>query len=229
MKHQNFKLTTLCLLAVGVNQISFADTTNRQTLPLFQAKDISTLCDAKIENVKKQLKTFEAKPITQNTAAGSVLAEWDAIFASFEDFYGPVGLYSNVYPDEAVRKAADDCEIKISQFQTDILQNPKLYQQFKKINPTDAVDIKFKQDILNDFEKKGIQLPVSKQKKVKAILDELAKIEQEYSRNVRENKTKLEFTPAELKGLPVNYIENLKKMTKETIYSVLNILSMDPL
>lgn len=214
MKHQNFKLTTLCLLAVGVNQISFADTTNRQTLLLFQAKDISTLCDAKIEDVKKQLKTFEAKPITQSTAAGSVLAEWDAIFASFEDFYGPVGLYSNVYPDEAVRKAADDCEIKISHFQTDILQNPKLYQQFKKINPTDAVDIKFKQDILNDFEKKGIQLPVSKQKKVKAILDELAKIEQEYSRNVRENKTKLEFTAAELKGLPANYIENLKKNDK---------------
>ncbi|KXZ73568.1 Oligopeptidase A [Acinetobacter venetianus] len=211
MKNQTFKLTTLCLCAIGASQIAVAETAVRQTLPQFQAKDIPVLCDEKINEVKNQLKNLETLKLKQDAPAAPVLAEWDRIFASFEDFYGPIGLYSNVSPDEAVRKASDDCEIKISQFQTDILQNPKLYQQFKKLKASDAIDTKFRDDILYDFEKTGIQLPAAKQKRLKAILDELTKIEQEYARNVRDNQEKLEFTPDELKGLPQSYIDGLKK------------------
>ncbi|WP_312100085.1 M3 family metallopeptidase [Acinetobacter venetianus] len=211
MKNQTFKLTTLCLCAIGASQIAVAETAVRQTLPQFQAKDIPVLCDEKINEVKNQLKNLETLKLKQDAPAAPVLAEWDRIFASFEDFYGPIGLYSNVSPDEAVRKASDDCEIKISQFQTDILQNPKLYQQFKKLKALDAIDTKFRDDILYDFEKTGIQLPAAKQKRLKAILDELTKIEQEYARNVRDNQEKLEFTPDELKGLPQSYIDGLKK------------------
>ena len=54
MKHYNLKLTTFCLLTMGVNQFSLADNLTRQTLPLFQSKDIPALCDAKINDVKKQ-------------------------------------------------------------------------------------------------------------------------------------------------------------------------------
>ncbi|WP_278395725.1 M3 family metallopeptidase, partial [Acinetobacter venetianus] len=214
MKNQTFKLTTLCLCAIGASQMTVAETVVRQTLPQFQAKDIPALCDAKINDVKNQLKNLETLKLKQDAPAAPVLAEWDRIFASFEDFYGPIGLYSNVSPDEAVRKASDDCEIKISQFQTDILQNPKLYQQFKKLKASDAIDTKFRDDILYDFEKTGIQLPAAKQKRLKAILDELTKIEQEYARNVRDNQEKLEFTPDELKGLPQSYIDGLKKNDK---------------
>ncbi|ERS02396.1 Zn-dependent oligopeptidase [Acinetobacter sp. COS3] len=214
MKNQTFKLTTLCLCAIGASQMAVAETAVRQTLPQFQAKDIPALCDAKINDVKNQLKNLETLKLKQDAPAVPVLAEWDRIFASFEDFYGPIGLYSNVSPDEAVRKASDDCEIKISQFQTDILQNPKLYQQFKKLKASDAIDTKFRDDILYDFEKTGIQLPAAKQKRLKAILDELTKIEQEYARNVRDNQEKLEFTPDELKGLPQSYIDGLKKNDK---------------
>lgn len=214
MKHYNLKLTTFCLLTMGVNQFSSADSLTRQTLPLFQSKDIPALCDAKISDVKKQLTSLETLQLAQDTPAAPILAKWDAILASFEDFYGPIGLYSNVDPDEAVRKAAEDCEVKISQFQTEILQNSKLYQQFKKIKSTDPIDQKFQADILKDFEEKGIQLPVDKQQRLKEILDQLTKIEQEYSRNVRDNKQKLEFTAAELKGLPQSYIDALKKNEK---------------
>lgn len=206
-----FKLTALSVLTLAVQQFTFADSSTRQTLSQFQAQDIPVLCDAKIQDIQKQLKNFEAKPMTAQNNAAPVLAEWDRIFASFEDFYGPIGLYSNVSSDAALRKAAEDCEIKISQFQTDIYQNPKLYQQIKNTQASDAIDSKFREDLLNDFEKTGIQLSAEKQARLKVILAELAKIEQEYARNVRDNPQKLEFTPAELKGLPQSYIDTLKK------------------
>lgn len=211
MNHPIFKLTALSVLTLAIQQFAFADSPARQTLPQFQAQDIPALCDAKIQDIQQQLKRFEAKPMTGQNNAAPVLAEWDRIFASFEDFYGPIGLYSNVSPDAALRKAAEDCEIKISQFQTDIYQNPKLYQQIKSTQANDAIDTKFREDLLNDFEKTGIQLSAEKQARLKVILAELAKIEQEYARNVRDNPQKLEFTPAELKGLPQSYIDALKK------------------
>jgi thimet oligopeptidase len=207
MNHPTFKLTVLGVLTLALQQFAFADSPTRQTLPQFQAEDIPTLCDAKIKDIQRQLTQFEAKPMTAQNNAAPVLAEWDRIFASFEDFYGPIGLYSNVSPDAALRKAAEDCEIKISQFQTDIYQNPKLYQQIKSTQAKDAIDSKFREDLLNDFEKTGIQLSAEKQARLKVILAELAKIEQEYARNVRDNPQKLEFTSDELKGLPQSYID----------------------
>ena len=75
--------------------------------------------------------------------------------ASIGDFVSPIGLYSNVDPDPALRQAADDCELKISKYLTSMYQSPKLYAQFKKLKATDPVDEKFLKDILNQFENRG--------------------------------------------------------------------------
>ncbi|WP_180025019.1 M3 family metallopeptidase [Acinetobacter sp. YH1901134] len=214
MKNKALKLTTLSMLMIGASQFVQAEDSIRSTLPKFQAKEIPALCDAKIQQVKTDLAAFEQKKIKNNAKAAPVLAEWDQIFAKFEDFYGPIGLYSNVDPDEVLRKAAEDCEIKIMEFQTSVYQNPKLYEQIKKLKTNDEIDKKMRQDILDGFENTGVQFTPEKRARLKAIFDELAKIEQEYARNVRDNKEKLEFTPAELKGLPDSYISGLKKNEK---------------
>ncbi|RKG38191.1 Zn-dependent oligopeptidase [Acinetobacter rongchengensis] len=213
MKTQAFKLTTLCMLSMGISQVAFADTV-RSTLPKFQTKDIPAQCDATIAKTKKQLTDFEKIKLKKHAEAGPILAKWDQIFAEFEDFYGPINLYSNVDPSADLRKAAEDCEVKISQFQTEVYQNSKLYQQIKKTKASNDIDAKYRQDILDGFEDTGVQLPAKKQARLKVILDELTKIQQEYARNIRDNPEKLEFTPAELKGLPDSYIAALKKNDK---------------
>lgn len=214
MKSNFMQLTTLSVLMMGGSQLVHAVDTTRSTLPKFQAKDIPALCDANIKKIQNDLSAFEQKNIKKNAKAAPVLAEWDQVFSKFEDFYGPIGLYSNVDPDEALRKAAEDCEIKISEFQTSVFQNPKLYEQIKKLKTNDEIEKKYRQDILDSFENTGVQLTAEKRARLKAIFDELAKIEQEYARNVRDNAEKLEFTPAELKGLPDSYISGLKKNEK---------------
>ena len=107
-----FKLTTLCMLTMGIGQITFAEQ-QRATLPQLDSKTITTQCDAQIATVKVKLAAFAKMPLQNNA-----LARWDQIFAEFEDFIGPVGLYSNVDPDAQVRQAADDCEVKINKYQT---------------------------------------------------------------------------------------------------------------
>lgn len=213
MKLKPLKLSTLCLMIMGGYQGVAADT-QVQLLPLFKAAEIPSLCDASLASMQKDIQIFENKKIKDNAKAGSYLAEWDELHAKARDFGAAVGLYSNVDPDPALRQAADDCELKISKYQTTLYQNPKLYAQFKKLKASDPIDQKFLEDILEQFENTGVQLSAEKQKRLKEIIEESTKLGQDFSKNVRDNPEKVEFTPAEMKGLPESYIANLKKNEK---------------
>ena len=213
MKSKSLKLSTLCLMMMGGYQGVAADT-QVQLLPLFKAAEIPSLCDASLDSMQKDIQIFENKKIKNKAKAGPYLAEWDELHAKARDFGAAVGLYSNVDPDPALRQAADDCELKISKYQTNLYQNPKLYAQFKKLKASDPIDQKFLEDILEQFENTGVQLSAEKQKRLKEIIEESTKLGQDFSKNVRDNPEKVEFTPAEMKGLPESYIANLKKNEK---------------
>ena len=213
MKSKSLKLSTLCLMMMGGYQGVAADT-QVQLLPLFKAAEIPSLCDASLDSMQKDIQIFENKKIKNKAKAGPYLAEWDELHAKARDFGAAVGLYSNVDPDPALRQAADDCELKISKYQTTLYQNPKLYGQFKKLKASDPIDQKFLEDILEQFENTGVQLSAEKQKRLKEIIEESTKLGQDFSKNVRDNPEKVEFTPAEMKGLPESYIANLKKNEK---------------
>ena len=213
MKPKSLKLSTLCLMMMGGYQ-GVAANTQVQLLPLFKAAEIPSLCDASLASMQKDIQIFENKKIKNKAKAGPYLAEWDELHAKARDFGAAVGLYSNVDPDPALRQAADDCELKISKYQTTLYQNPKLYAQFKKLKASDPIDQKFLQDILEQFEKTGVQLSTEKQKRLKDIIEESTKLSQDFAKNVRDNPHKVEFTPAEMKGLPDSYMAGLKKNEK---------------
>ncbi|OEY92066.1 Zn-dependent oligopeptidase [Acinetobacter proteolyticus] len=216
MAKRILKLSTLGLLAMAVTGMSqgiWAENT-RTTLPILKTSESAQWCDANLQTFKQRISQLEKQSIKPQSDAAPVLTEWDQLMATFEDFAGPISLYSNVDPDAKLRQAAEDCEVKLNQLQTEIYQNPKLYQRFKNTKANDAIDTKYRQDILDAFEDTGVQLPAAKRARVKTIFDELTKLSQEFSRNIRDNPEKLEFTPAELKGLPDSYISGLKKNDK---------------
>lgn len=213
MKSKSLKLSSLCLVIMGGYQ-GVAAQTQAQLLPLFKAAEIPSLCDANLASMQKDIQIFENQKIKNKAKAGPYLAEWDELHAKARDFGAAVGLYSNVGPDPALRQAADDCELKISKYQTTLYQNPKLYAQFKKLKASDPIDQKFLQDILEQFEKTGVQLSAEKQKRLKDIIEESTKLSQDFAKNVRDNPHKVEFTPAEMKGLPASYMAGLKKNEK---------------
>lgn len=213
MKSKSLKLSSLCLVMMGGYQ-GVAAQAQAQLLPLFKAAEIPSLCDANLASMQKDIQIFENQKIKNKAKAGPYLAEWDELHAKARDFGAAVGLYSNVDPDPALRQAADDCELKISKYQTTLYQNPKLYAQFKKLKASDPIDQKFLQDILEQFEKTGVQLSAEKQKRLKDIIEESTKLSQDFAKNVRDNPHKVELTPAEMKGLPASYMAGLKKNEK---------------
>ena len=91
------------------------------------------------------------------------------------------------------------------------MQREALYQRFLKVKPTAPHARKLKRDLLDEFEDTGVALGADARARAKAILNKLEELNQEFSRNVRENKTRLTFTPEELRGMPQDYLDKAKR------------------
>ncbi|OGS09080.1 MAG: hypothetical protein A2270_05105 [Elusimicrobia bacterium RIFOXYA12_FULL_51_18] len=122
-----------------------------------------------------------------------------------------------------VRKAAQELELRISQYAVDIFTRGDI---FKALNEYAAkgeklgeVESRLLAKTLLDFKKNGLGLEPRKQKKVKKILKELIGLELLFSKNLREVNDSLAVSLDELKGLPEDFIGRLKK-TQEGKYLV---------
>ncbi len=122
-----------------------------------------------------------------------------------------MGLLANVHTNKAARDAADACVLRLTTFSTDLFQNEKIYRRVVSVKPKNAIDAKLKKDLLEGFEDTGVTLPTAKRARAKAIFDRLEELRQSFDRNVRDDKTRVVMSEAELQGLPAEYIAARKK------------------
>jgi thimet oligopeptidase len=141
----------------------------------------------------------------------TIFAEWNRLSMQIEDVGNPVFLLSNVHPDKAARDAAEPCLQKFTTLNTDLFQSEKLYRRVEAAHPANAHQAKLRKDLLEGFEDSGVSLPPAKRARAKEIFDELESLRQEYDRNVRDDPTKVVFTPAEMDGMPEAYLKAQKK------------------
>lgn len=180
----------------------------RVTLPILDHVTLTASCAQGLQKAKASVAEIEKLPMA-NVSVKTVLDRWDGDSIALEDVIGPVAILNNVHPDKKVRDAADACILELSSFSTEVYQNEKLFQRIKAVKPSTDVEKKLQKDLLENFEDSGVALPPVKRKRAKQIADELTALEQEFERNVRENATKLTFTPEESKGLPPEFLKRV--------------------
>lgn len=183
----------------------------RPLLPLLSAEQITSGCPGTIAALRARRAALEQLPEASAGDPKVLFAEWDALQIAQEDFQGPVELFGEVSPDKKVRDAAEPCMVEFSKYSSDLYQNEKLYHMFKAIVPVDAIDLKFRQDLLWSFEDTGVSLPTEKRARMKEILTRLEELSQAFSRNIRDNDQRLVFTPDEVNGLPNDYLAKAKR------------------
>ena len=200
-------------LLVAAASLASAAVPQRPTMPLFTATEIPAVCDAGLLRVRGALADLEALPIAKSSVQ-SLLHPLNRMQIALEDVESPIYMLSNVSPDKAVRDAAEACLLKLNEFDTDWLQSEKLYQRVQKVRVVNATGRKLKKDLLEAFEDTGVALPPPKRTRMKEIIQKLEEARQEFERNVRDNKTKLTFTPDQMRGLPAAYLEKAKRDDK---------------
>ena len=96
-------------------------------------------------------------------------------------------------------------------FTTELFQNEALFDRVRAVEPRTAAQRQLKKDLIETFEDTGVALPQDRRARAKAISEQLVVLNQEFSRNIRDNETRLTFTPAECEGLPEGYLARVPR------------------
>ncbi|HYU26483.1 MAG TPA: M3 family metallopeptidase [Thermoanaerobaculia bacterium] len=187
-----------------------ATITERTTIPIYSAEELSETAARALTEARERVAALEALPL-EGLSAEAVFDAWDAMSVAIEDAFGTIWLLNSVHPDAAVRDAADRVVIDESVFMTELFQNETLYERVCGVTAATVAQRQYRKDLLEAFEDSGVSLAPEKRQRFRVISERLTELSQEFSKNIRENKTLLRFTPAECDGLPASYLERARK------------------
>jgi thimet oligopeptidase len=145
----------------------------------------------------------------RHTPSAQLLPQFDAMTRHYEDIAGPFSLLAAVHPSKPVRDGAERCDIRYQVLQSVFFQNTAIYQTLKKAAFSDAVDQRYQRDLLDTFEDAGVALADAKKRQVQQLSQQIARLTQQFERRIREDKTRLTFTPQQLEGVPADVLKKV--------------------
>jgi thimet oligopeptidase len=118
------------------------------------------------------------------------------------------GLLAEVHPDPEVRAAADTIIQELSAFSTRLGQDRPLYEALGALDGTALTPVARRVVELarRDMRRTGIELDPADQATVRTVRAELVKVEQEFSKNIRDDVQEVVLDPGQLDGLPPDYV-----------------------
>ncbi len=187
--------------------------------PAFPAFDsaiaLTAHCDRTLHGAQAVLRALEKRK-----ADARWLAAYDDLIAQIEDWSGPVYLLSNVHPDQAVRDAAEACEMRWQDFSSSLGQNETLFKAVSRLHARDlarppkarhAIDALLTKTLLEEFEDAGVSLPPDQRRRAKQINDRVTALGQMFDKNIRDANVLLPFTVDELRGVPQAQWRNARR------------------
>ena len=138
----------------------------------------------------------------EQPSAAQFFDQLDAITRREEDTLGPLGVLAAVSPRKSIRDASDACERDHDAWSARFLQNAAVYARLQQPVPDDEIDRRFQREALDAFEDAGVALPVDRQNRVREVHEQITQLSQTFERRLREDRTELPFSRAELAGVP---------------------------
>jgi thimet oligopeptidase len=150
----------------------------------------------------EKLKQLEADATTTLDAYDT--AQWKLGAAD-----GRAGLVHETHPDAAMREAAEKCDQETSALFTEFSLDRGIYDALVRIDPKslDAAGRHDLERVLQRFRLAGVDRDEATRTRLKQLDAELVKLSQEFNRNIREGVLTLELSPADLDGLPDDFVQ----------------------
>ena len=190
--------------------VSTSSEQQRATIPIFDAAQVHSASEEALGRARELLARIESLPLEQ-VSVERVLDVWDETATLLEDAFGPISLLNSVHPEKDVRDACDVALVAESSFLTEVFQNEAFYERVRRVAPDSVAAREMQKQLLEAFEDSGVSLEPEKRKRFKEISDRLTELGQEFAKNIRENDTRLRFTPDECRGLPQSWLERIPR------------------
>jgi thimet oligopeptidase len=159
------------------------------------------------------------------STVATTLTAYDHLVELLADASGESGMYREVSPTAASRSAGEKCENRIASEFTKLSLSRPIYERLKAIEPpADAATKLYLSRTLGSFERAGIGLDAAGRAKAQELSDKASKLSTEFEANIPKGQHQIEATPAELDGLPQDFIDAHKpgadgKITLTTDYT----------
>src|SRR3954465_14418012 len=133
---------------------------------------------------------------------------WDEATAAISDASARASLLRSVHPDAAMRDAGERCEQEAEALGTALALDPDIYRPLSRVDASgeDEATRWYLFRVLRDFRRAGVDKGDATRARVRALNEELVRIGQEFQRNIRDDVRSIQVTPAELDGLPEDYL-----------------------
>ena len=169
------------------------------------AAAISARCDwfvARSTAMRTALEHSKVKPSVATT-----LAAYDKINELIGDGSGEVGFYRQVSPTAASREAGQKCEGRMASENTKLSLSRPIYEHLKAIpTPADAATKLYLTRALGAFERAGIALDAAGRARAQALSDKASNLSTAFEANIPKGQHTITATPAELEGVPADFI-----------------------
>ncbi len=146
--------------------------------------------------------------LTGERTIATVLTPLDELSRTLDRAGSRASLYRNVHPDEGVRAAAEWCEQEVSKIATDLGLSRPIYDALAEVDlaAADAITRRHVEHLLRDFRRAGVDRDAPTRERIRALQEELVKIGQEFSRNIRADVRAISLSKDDLAGLPEDFI-----------------------
>lgn len=139
----------------------------------------------------------------------NTLAPFDELSRRLEELLSQPKFLFDVHPEPSMRQAGDEAFQEADRFATELSLNRDLFDALAALDvsrapePTRYAMTK----ILRDFHLAGVDRDDATRARVKALRDEITVIGQEFDKNIREDVRTIRVAPADLEGLPEDFVK----------------------
>lgn len=171
------------------------------------ADAVGKRCQADTQAINALQVALEAR--TGPATIADDFAGYDRLNAISQDGFGQYYLIMETHPDKGVREAAAACVQQITTINTAIGLSRPIYNRLAAI-PTAGLDAKTGFTLaktLRVYRLAGVDKDEATRKKVAALTNEIGDIGLKFSANIRDDKGDIALDPADLAGLPQDYLD----------------------
>jgi thimet oligopeptidase len=139
---------------------------------------------------------------------GEALAAYDEATGALSDASARASVARNAHPSAAMRDAAEICEQEVEALSTEMSLDRGIYEALRDLDASgaDAPTRFYLERVLRDFRRAGVDRDDDTRARIRTLNEELVRIGQEFSRNIRDDVRAIELDPRELDGLPDDYV-----------------------
>jgi thimet oligopeptidase len=161
-------------------------------------------CRADLAEARKDLDIIRS---AATKSVETVLNPYDRVLTVLDRWSSRSGLYSEVHPDAKMRGAAETCVKESSALAAEIKLDRRLHDAIAGVpKPPEADTRRFLERTLRDFRRAGVNKDDAARARLQALSEEMTALQLELGKNIREDVHRVKVAPADLVGLPPDYL-----------------------